>query len=182
MIPVNVTMNVLVVKKASGICYNIQNLHDPKIEEFVGSKCIKTFEEELQEVLKVALRLVEHGLNGTYKGIANNLAGKRKMRFQIDGNNVLVKHKDKFKRFLNFVPVYQAGRNWETVLPPFGNSIESQDYAKKKLRQDMQYKIKLGMRQWRMKGKTEKTGFSLYITSIMEEILKIPKMNFSELI
>ena len=155
-------------KKGIRYLLYIQNLYNTRIEVFVGSKCITIFEEGLQEVLKVALRLVQYGLYGTYKGITNTTSGgRKKMRFQIDGKSGLVKHKDKFQLFLNFVPVYKAGRHWEiAVLPPLGNSIESEDYADgMNLSTDGKYRIKLAMKEWYWESKGI-SGFSLYIISM----------------
>jgi len=56
-----------------------------KMTTFVGTKCVEFFDDDMKEVLKLALGLISSGINGKYKGEGN----RGKKRFEIRANTNL---------------------------------------------------------------------------------------------
>ena len=142
-------------------------------QTFVGSKCITIFEEKLRVVLKVALRIMENGLEGTYKGLSVGCKGRLKMKFEISAHCGLVKHRNELRTFLTYIPLYKPDLRWEIqVFPPFGDRAESERYAEEKeLVEGEKYQMRLSLREWIMAGYGQ--GFSLYIISVKEKRLDL---------
>ena len=125
-------------------------------ETFVGSECVKIFEERLQNVMKVALTLMQTGLKGTFKGVTEGASPK--LRFQINANHGLVKNIADFKVYFNHVPVCQSSQKWECrVFPP--KRARSVNYSTG-LTKEQKYNLKLKLSRW---TQGYGTGFSLDI-------------------
>jgi len=90
------------------LCY-IRNQTTRK-QTFVGTTCVEFFDEDMKEVLKLTLGLIQTGITAEYKG-----SGTRgKQRFEIHGNSILVTKQSRLKALFNFVPIYQKGNGrWD---------------------------------------------------------------------
>ena len=125
-------------------------------DTFVGSECIKIFEERLQKVMKVAFALMSRGVQGKFLGVTAGASPK--LRFEISGNHGLVRNKSDFQLYFDHVPVHQVSSKWECrVFPPNGEALTA--YAAT-LQDGGRYSLKLKLSRW---SQSYGTGFSLAI-------------------
>jgi len=131
---------------------------------FVGSGCIKMFEERLQNMMKVAHALIVRGVRGTFLGLTDEVEGSpTKLEFKISAHHGLVQNIDDFRECFNPFPVAHLDNKWICqVFPPGRESVY--DYIEQ-LNIEQQYNLKLELSR---SDQDDQTGISLYITECEE--------------
>jgi len=115
------------------LCY-IRNKTTRK-QTFVGTTCVEFFDEDMKEVLKLTLGLIQTGITGKYKGSGN----RGKQRFEIRGNSILVNKESRLKALFNHIPIYRKkSGKWEIQVFPSEHDFMI----------DRRYKLKIKTSRW----------------------------------
>ena len=118
------------------LCYITNNT--TRKQTFVGTTCVKFFDEDMKEVLKLTLGLISAGIAGKYKGSGN----RGKQRFEIRGNSILVNKQSRLKALFTFIPIYRK-KNGKWEIQVFTSELG--------LIEDRRYMIKIKTSRWAQK-------------------------------
>ena len=146
-----------------GIRYLMYIVHENLgCETFVGSECIKIFEERLQNVMRVARNLMVRGVNATYTGLFTEGRGKVKLNFAISGNHGLARKQRDFEKYFQNFPVDNKNGRWICRVFPKEGQNHAREYADNHLTVGRKYLLKLKMARWET---SYGTGISLIFIS-----------------